>query len=386
MPTEPAAGEVRIMIVDDVPENLQILETMLLERGYQVFAFPNGELALKAAAKQPPDLILLDINMPKLNGYEVCGRLKADPALRDIPVVFLSGLNETNNKIKAFEVGGVDYVTKPFNVAEVEARIRTQLTLSRLRQDVEARNRKLEANYRQLRELEALRDNLVHMIVHDLRAPVMGISLAAGLLEEANTDVERTELVRGITAAAAGIQHMIANLLDISKMESGAMPVNRTGCDLDALVRRTIDEFQYILEDRTLAVHWQPGGCPTVSADESMIQRVIANLLGNAARFSPEGETIQITCHRDADGAVRISVSDRGPGIPMAFQEKIFEKFGQLEARKSRQLPTTGLGLAFCKLAVEAHGGDIGVFSEPGNGATLWFTIPEEAPRCVAEG
>ena len=143
----------RIMIVDDAPQNLQLLETMLLARGYQVFALPNGEMALKAAARKRPEMILLDILMPGIDGYEVCRRLKADPNLQDIPVLFLSALNEPWDKVRAFHVGGVDYITKPFQIDEIEARVRTHLELRR-------QKRELQANYERLRELEELREAL----------------------------------------------------------------------------------------------------------------------------------------------------------------------------------------------------------------------------------
>ena len=158
-----------VIVVDDTPANLQLLTGMLKERGYKVRPVPSGKLALQAAKNDPPDLILLDIMMPEMDGYEVCERLKADEKLREIPVIFISALNETMDKVRAFGVGGVDYVTKPFQFEEVDARVRTHLELQRQR-------RKLKENYEQLRRLEELRDNLVHMIVHDLRNPLTGIS------------------------------------------------------------------------------------------------------------------------------------------------------------------------------------------------------------------
>jgi CheY-like chemotaxis protein len=163
------------MIVDDAPQNLQLLETMLESQGCQVFAMPSGEMALKALARDQPHLILLDVLMPGLDGYEVCARLKADPQFKEIPVLFLSALSEPGNKVRAFQAGGVDYITKPFQLAEVEARVRCQLELLQQR-------RQLQASHRRLQELERLRDGLFHMVVHDMRSPLTTFSMALNLL------------------------------------------------------------------------------------------------------------------------------------------------------------------------------------------------------------
>ncbi|MEI8352800.1 MAG: response regulator, partial [bacterium] len=162
-----------ILIVDDAPANVRLLADMLKDRGYKIRVALSGELALQAAHNHPPGLILLDINMPEMNGYEVCERLKADAKLRDIPVIFISAMHETLDKVKAFSMGGVDYITKPFQTEEVGARVRTHLELHRQR-------RELQRSYARLRELENLRDTLVHMIVHDLRNP---LSVVRGSLD-----------------------------------------------------------------------------------------------------------------------------------------------------------------------------------------------------------
>src|SRR5436190_5857867 len=164
-----------ILIVDDTPANLQLLTGMLKDRGYKVRPAPNGRLALQAAQMQPPDLILLDINMPDVDGYEACAQLKASELLRDVPVIFISALDETLDKVRAFAVGGVDYVTKPFQFDEVEARVSAHLRLRQLQLELQERNRDLQAVNEQLQRVQELRDNLTHMIVHDLRSPLGGI-------------------------------------------------------------------------------------------------------------------------------------------------------------------------------------------------------------------
>ena len=169
-----------ILIVDDTPENIDVLVGLLRDR-YTIKVATDGPRALALATAAPtPDLVLLDIMMPGMDGFEVCRQFKAREVLEDIPIIFISALSETMDKVKAFSVGGVDYVTKPFQSEEVEARIDTHLTLQRLRRELEARNRQLQEQYDQLHELEELRDNLVHMVIHDMRSPLMGL---CGLLQ-----------------------------------------------------------------------------------------------------------------------------------------------------------------------------------------------------------
>jgi len=183
-----------IMVIDDTPANLKLLEEMLRGRGYRVMQFPRGAMALKAAAKNPPDLILLDIMMPEMDGFEVCRRLKAEERLKEIPVLFISSLDDTDSKLKAFSEGGVDYVTKPFQETEVLAWVKTHLELRRKSLQIETQKRQLQKNYDHLRELEELRDNLVHMIVHDMRSPLTGLLGNTQLLLMRLQETEHAEL------------------------------------------------------------------------------------------------------------------------------------------------------------------------------------------------
>lgn len=356
----------RVMIVDDTPLNLQLLETMLRGQGYEVFALPDGEMALTAAGRDRPDLILLDILMPKMDGYEVCTRLKADPALKDIPVIFISALSETWDKARAFRVGGVDYIPKPFQLEEVEARVRSHLQLSRQRKE-------LQLSYERLRELERLRDGLVHMLVHDMRAPLGAIRMTLDLVYEslAETNVDLAQLVEVARGSSASLTEMVSQLLDISRFEAGQMPMDRQPGDLVALARATRASLAALAGARELRLT----GVPNLPAvfDAGLLARVLTNLVSNALKFTHDGGAVvtQIEC---VDGQARLAVTDHGPGIPPEFHERIFQKFGQVGTRSGRV--GTGLGLTFCKLAVEAHGGRIGVESQVGQGSTFWFTVP----------
>jgi signal transduction histidine kinase len=368
-----------VIVVDDTPANLQLLTGMLKERGYKVRPVPSGKLALQAAKNDPPDLILLDIMMPEMDGYEVCERLKADEKLREISVIFISALNETMDKVKAFGVGGVDYVTKPFHFEEVNARVSTHLELQRQR-------RRLKENYEQLRRLEELRDNLVHMVVHDLRNPLTGISgfldLTLALEKETLTE-DGLEYLQTAKRSTKAVIDMVSAVLDVSKMEAGEMKLHLVECDLVRIAADLMSDMQSLKEAREMSLDAPPAPV-TVVADKDLILRVIQNLLGNALKFTPSDGWIRLGIEPD-ENRVCVRVRDNGPGILPEYRERIFEKFGQVEARANRQKHSTGLGLTFCKLAVEAHGGSVGVESEVDKGSTFWFVLPKEGPAREAK-
>jgi len=325
-----------------------------MERGYKPRSVLSGKLALQAARTEPPDLILLDITMPEMNGYEVCEQLKADAALKEIPVIFISALSETIDKVKAFRVGGVDYVTKPFQFEEVYARVQTHL---------------------QLRRLEKLRDDLTHMVVHDLRNPLTVICGFLDILEfhEAQKLSASTQtLVTVARRSAEDLLNMIGSILDVSKMGAGEMKLQREPCYLGALLRAVLATTQPLPGNRTVTLD-APESSLTLAADVGLIRRVFQNLLSNALKYTPGGGDVRIVV-TPSPSEVRVAVTDTGPGIAPEYHQRIFEKFGQVEDRKNRL--GTGLGLTFCKLAVEAHGGRIGVESAVGQGSTFWLALP----------
>jgi signal transduction histidine kinase len=343
-----------ILIVDDKPANVLLLVKMLKERGYNPRPVLSGKLALEAARTEAPDLILLDIMMPEMNGYEVCERLKADSALKDVPVIFISALDGTIDKVKAFRAGGVDYVTKPFQFEEVYARIQTHL---------------------QLRRLEKLRDELTHMVIHDLGNPLLVIFSFLDILEfneKQNLSAGAKRFISLARLSAEELRDMITSILDVSRMGAGEMKLKREPCDLDVLVRAVLDSNQPMPGSRTVTLD-APEPYLAVTADMALLRRVIQNLLSNALSHTPSGGEVDIAVtasHSD----VRVAVTDKGPGIAPEYHKRIFEKFGQVEDQGNRT--GTGLGLTFCKMVVEAHGGSIGVESEVGKGSTFWFTLP----------
>ena len=358
-----------ILVVDDTPANLKLLQEMLQSKGYRVLASPDGKTALNAAAKSLPDLILLDINMPEMNGFEVCERLKANELLKDIPILFISALTETTDKMKAFSVGGVDYISKPFQFEEVNARVETHLELSRQKREV-------QKSYNKLRELETQRDGLVHMIVHDMRSPLM---VTLGNLELLQYDTLSKNAALCVSAALRStdmVIKMVTTILDISKMEAEKMTLNYSAVDMINLVGETIRMVESLQASRSITLT-PPGEMESLSCDANLIRRILQNLIVNAIKFTDkEKGVITISIQNASPNKVRVSVVDNGPGIPPEYCEKVFDKFCQASTRQQGKGYSTGLGLTFCKLAVEAHGGRICLESDEGKGSTFWFELP----------
>ena len=371
MKKTPEVNEIAdILVVDDNPDNLRLLGEMLKSWGYKARLVTGGAIALQAARSQQPDVILLDIHMPEMDGYQLCGRLKADDALKEIPVLFISALNETEDKVKAFECGGADYITKPFHADEIHARIKAHLELHQQR-------RRLQESYDKLRELESLRDSLVHMVIHDMNSPITVISGVLDMLSSPSLialDEEKRGLAEMAFTSAQKLEDMISQLLAVSRLEAGEMHLEKTDCDLAQIMQAVVEPLKLVSGDRSIQVKAQPG--VSVHCDKNIVQRIIQNLVGNALKFIPENGEVKVAISA-SNGEARVSVADNGPGIPKEFHQRVFEKFGQVTANKNKKFGT-GLGLAFCRLAVEAHGGKIGVESKIRQGSTFWFTLPLE--------
>jgi two-component system, sensor histidine kinase and response regulator len=367
-----------ILVADDTPENLRLLMTILAGEGYQVRAVPGGQQALAAAERDPPDLVLLDVNMPDLDGYQVCERLKQRPELAEIPVLFLTAMSDVTNIVRGFDVGGVDYITKPFQLDELLARVRTHLALR-------SSQLELKESMDKLRTLERLRDDLVHMLVHDMRSPLMAILGHLAMLEEeaqAKLDPEALSDLSAAARAAEELARMANDLVDVSRLEAQQLPIDWREHDLAGIIREVGQTFASLDTRRTLQLRLPEE--LTLRCDGSLVRRVLENLLGNAFKHTPGDAAVFVSAELDERGA-RVTVADEGPGIPPEVRERIFEKFAASVLRRDRRYHSVGLGLAFCKLAVVAHGGRIGVEPRQPRGSSFWFELPKRgAERPIA--
>jgi signal transduction histidine kinase len=372
----------RIMIVDDHPDNLKLLKQMLQDCGWGVLAFPDGTMALKAAVRQPPDLVLLDITMPGLDGYAVCRKLKADAKTRAVPVIFLSSLNAAEDKVKAFENGGEDFITKPFHFEEVKARVNAHLKVHHYQMELEAKNRALEESFRNLRELASMRDTLVHMVVHDMRNVLQTVMVVQQVVKKMPPEQFGEEGPRVLQDAIAStflLREMIGTVLDLSKMEAGAMELQVQPCDLREVARSALEPMRALQEQGHLVLELPAEPLPAV-CDPPMVGRIILNLVSNAVKFTPARPGAVRVALAAVEGGVRVAVRDQGPGIAPEYLDRIFERYNQGPGPGVERSQSTGLGLAFAQMAVEAHGGRIGVESRVGSGSTFWFVLPGERP------
>ena len=344
-----------VLIVDDTIDTLRLLSDLLSEQGYDVRAVTNGRQAIQAVERDPPDLILLDIGLPELDGYEVCRRLRASERSQDVPVIFITALADTADKVRAFETGSVDYVTKPFQVEEVLARVKAHVTLRRAQAE-------LADSYTRLRALEHLRDEMVRMVIHDMRSPLASLLMdlrfltgSAGALSEDGREALQSALkaVREMTA-------MASDVLDVSRLEASNMPIDRAVWDLTRMARDVCSVLAATGVERAIDV--ESAGAAEVTCDGALVRRVMENFVSNGIRYSPAGSLVRISI-TSGDGAVRVAVHDQGAGVAPEDREKIFEKFGTLADRQESSYHSVGLSLPFCKLAIEAHGGTIGVDS-----------------------
>jgi two-component system sensor histidine kinase/response regulator len=370
---QPAVAPGLVLVVDDDAANRDVLSRRLTWQGHSVTTASNGSDALNLMRETAFDLVLLDIMMPDMDGYEVLGHIKADERLLHIPVIMISALNELQSVVRCIEAGAEDYLSKPFNPILLKARIDSCLEKKRCRDRETALFEQLQANYKRLQEVEKLRDDMRNMIIHDLRTPLTALIVGVEMLEQdASLDEMQHELVTIAVGGGKTLLGMINDLLDVEKMEAGSTQLQYEELSADALVAHALDQVSSLaLDGHNTLITEIASGLPAFAGDRNKLSRTLVNLIGNAIKFT-QGGTVTIAVTQEDDQTIRFSIRDTGEGIPSDAFERIFEKFGQLDSRRVG----TGLGLAFCKLAVEAHGGRIQVESTPGLGSTFSFTIP----------
>ena len=373
---------VNILAVDDTPDNLRLLSSILADHEYDVRTASNGKFALQSAQTAPPDLILLDIKMPGMDGYEVCQQLKADERTRDIPVIFISALNEIADKLNGFALGGVDYITKPFQSDEVLARVNTHLTLRRVQQELERELGRRRQAEEALREANASKDKFFSIIAHDLRSPFTGLIGITGLLVENLEIFPQEKLAKIVSRLHASVETtyaLLTNLLAWSRLQRGLMDCVPDRLSLTYIAEKNTCLFTATAEQKQITLkNLVPQGTMAY-ADPTMVDAVIRNLLSNAVKFTPAGGTIEVSAHAVED-RIELAVADSGIGMRPEALEKLFRIDVKSSHRGTDGEEGTGLGLILCKEFVEKNGGTIRVTSEVGKGTTFVFTLPTSSP------
>ena len=384
---DPAGPAPLILVADDVPANVELLCDQLATLGYRVETAVDGPSAVDACFAKKPDLCILDVSMPagslgvddRSTGFEVCRRIKRDPRTARIPVIFVTALNDTTDRVKAIEAGGDDFLTKPHNRQILGARLRSLL---RLKFATDA----LEESYRKLRELEKVRDDLMKMIVHDLKSPLTSVLAALEMVLDGDfgavSDTQRRAL-GDAEAKAEDLLALIEDLLEVARIEETSIQLDVQPIAPAALLTEVLHEWEMRLaQEEASATMDVTDDAPVFHADKGLVKRVLSNLIQNALTHSPRNVKIWLRARNDgATDGVLFTVADNGPGIPKEYHEIIFRKFEQAKTPSAPRVRSSGLGLAFCKLAVEAHGGRIWVQSEEGKGSQFHFTLPVHPRR-----
>jgi two-component system sensor histidine kinase/response regulator len=367
----PRPADSVILVVDDVPRNIHVVSSALRGAGYQVISAASGERALRSARNPAPDLVLLDLLMPEMDGFEVCRRLKADPGTSHIPIIFLTGAAETSQIVKGLQVGAVDYVTKPFNLPELLARVRTHLELKHSREI-------LERTAQRLRELDNEKNEFLGIAAHDLKNPICSfVGLAEYVLSSPNLGrAEVEEISRDILSESRRLLQLVQNLLDVNAIERGQLNLQFGAHDLAEVARSVTHNFQLKAESKKQTLALDLPESPVLAwVDRSLTVQVLDNLISNAIKFSPVGKTIRMSVQRTEDG-ILCEVQDEGPGLSGEDQKRLFGKFARLSARPTGGENSTGLGLSIVKKIVEAMKGAVWCESESGRGAKFVIKLP----------
>ena len=378
--TQAPAEKPTILVVDDTKENVVVL-TSLLTGLYKTKVATSGAKALEIALANPPDLVLLDIMMPEMDGFEVCRRMKENEGLRAVPIIFLSALNETADKVRAFSAGGVDYITKPFQFEEVRARVDTHLKIRQLQARLEKQNQQLQENYEQLTRLGEQKDEFIRIASHDLKNPLMCIqgftSLVISSVKPGDVMTEDAgSFLSKVISSTSLMQKIIVDFLDFQAMEDGQIALQLLPTDMNEIARKARDQNQAYADGKSITLALDLGAdLPKSRADADRVRQVLENFVSNAIKFSTAGceATIRTSCR---EGSLLAEVLDSGPGLTDEDMGKLFVKYAKLSNKPTGGEKSSGLGLAICKKIIELHGGRIGARNNPDGGSIFWFELP----------
>jgi two-component system, sensor histidine kinase and response regulator len=366
----------RILIADDNQANREVLEAHLVAAGFEVIKTNDGLEAVEAFGREVPDMVILDLLMPRLDGFGACRRIRETEPGSSVPILFLTALGDLETHQRALKSGADDFLTKPIQRTELLIRVRSLLRIRRLYQELQASNEELRAQRDALAEAKRLREEFTAFLLHDLKNPLQTIMLGTqsiardeGINERSRRALQRT------TMALETLQQMVLNLLDISRSEEGTLVLERTEVDVAELAGEvaTLMRPRAAAEGKHLEVDASGVAGLAVQLDREMIRRVLMNLLDNAVKHTPPASRVALVA-RAEPGGLLFCVQDEGPGIPEAQRERVFQKYVKLA--EGGVGGSRGLGLAFSRLAVEAHGGRIWAEQNQPTGSLFKVRLP----------
>lgn len=367
-------SEYKILIVDDVMSNVLLLKVLLTNEKFQIATASNGRQALDQVIKEKPDLVLLDVMMPDMSGFEVSQQLKANPETAEIPIIFLTALNSTADIVKGFQVGGNDFISKPFNKEELIIRVTHQISLI-------AAKRIIVAQTEELRKTIIGRDKLYSVIAHDLRSPMGSIKMVLNMLilnlPSDTIGPEMYELLTMANQTTEDVFSLLDNLLKWTKSQIGKLKVVYQDIDMVEVTEGVIEIFSMVAELKKISIRLETPSKLEVYADIDMIKTVIRNLLSNAIKFSNE-ETEILVIVQEQEGMAVVSVKDSGCGIDEENQKKLLHTDTHFSTFGTNNEEGSGLGLLLCQDFVIKNGGRLWFTSAKGEGSTFSFSIPIE--------
>ena len=363
-------SDYKILIVDDVVSNVLLLKILLTNEKFQVCTANCGNMCIEQARAEKPDLILLDVMMPDISGFDTAVIMKKDPELKDIPIIFLTALNSPADLVKGFQVGANDFLSKPFNKEELLVRVMNQIALVDAKRTIERQNRELMATI-------SNRDKMYSVIAHDLRSPMASIRMVLNLVVASTSPElvgpELFELLDKANKESEEVHDLLDNLLKWTKSQTGRLSVVMQDLDLNDIIPGVVDIFEMIAATKKIHLSYS-GSSVVVRADNDMLKTIVRNFMSNAVKFSPEESTIEISVTTaDADFA-KISVSDHGVGIAADRIGSIFHKGETTYGTGGEE--GSGLGLQLCQDFARKIGGDVMVESAEGQGSTFSVLVP----------
>ncbi len=363
-------SDYKILIVDDVVSNVLLLKILLTNEKFQVCTANCGNMCIEQAKAEKPDLILLDVMMPDISGFDTAVILKKDPELKDIPIIFLTALNSPADLVKGFQVGASDFLSKPFNKEELLVRVMHQIALVDAKRTIQRQNRELLATITN-------RDKMYSVIAHDLRSPMASIRMVLNLVVASTSPElvgpELFELLDKANKESEEVHDLLDNLLKWTKSQTGRLSVVMQDLDLNDIIPGVVDIFEMIAATKKIHLSYS-GSSVIVRADNDMLKTIVRNFMSNAVKFSPENSTIEIAVTTpDADFA-KISVSDHGVGIAADRIGSIFHKGETTYGTGGEE--GSGLGLQLCQDFARKIGGDVMVESAEGQGSTFSVLVP----------
>ena len=370
----------RILIVDDTQESIDLLVYFLKPTGYRVLTATNGYKALEIINATPPDLILLDVMMPEIDGYEICERVKKDPKTQHIPVIMITALRELKDKITGLEAGADDFISKPYDSVELLARVKSLLRMKRYHDQLREQNRRLEEQKKALEREEVLKRELTNLLVHDMKSPlfvIQGQAQMMNLMANGDTQAESVRYAERIDRNSRGLLRMILNLLDVSRLEQNAMDLQMSPVDLNRSISEQLVYFKDLPGNESKSVCLALNNAlPKIRVDYNIFERIMDNLLNVAFHNTPENGEVFIISGIGENGAVELRIRHAGEPIPEAYREKVFSKYAANELKKAGFKLSRGLGLIACRLALEANQASIRIDPDYQDGVGYLVTLP----------